>query len=178
MSDELPAVSSRRLFLALWPEPADQQRWAALARQLRGGRLVHPDNLHLTLVFFGSTTPQREACYRQTLAGLTLPELELELDTLGYWPRPRVLWLGPSCMPPALPELVAELQNRLVACGHRPETRPYQAHITLARHHPGPAPVFPETAPLRWRPRRLVLVESLSTPHGVRYLPRHEWHRD
>jgi 2'-5' RNA ligase len=163
------------LFLALWPAEAERRQLAELAASVAGQRRVRDDNLHLTLVFLGATEAARLAAYEAALADLSVPELVLVLDRYGYWPQPRILWLGSSRTPPELYELVAELNRRLRGCGFTPERRAFQAHITLARKFSGPAPVQPPAAPIRWRIGDVALVESLRGQTGSRYHILRRW---
>ncbi len=165
----------RRLFLALWPEEAERQQMAGLAASVAGQRRVRDANLHLTLVFLGATDAAQLAAYEAALADWPALELELILDRYGYWPQPRILWLGSSHTPPELYERVADLHRRLRGCGFTPERRAFQAHITLARKFPGPAPAQPPAAPVRWPIRDIALVESLPEEDGVRYQVVRRW---
>ena len=170
-----PAESERRLFLVLWPGDAERRQLAERVADVAGRRRVRDANLHLTLVFLGATDAARLAAYDAALADLAVPALELTLDRYGYWPRPRILWLGASHTPPELCELVADLHRRLRGCGFTPERRAFQAHITLARKFPGPAPTRPPAAPIRWRVGDVALVESQSSPEGSCYRVLRRW---
>jgi 2'-5' RNA ligase len=170
MSSPVSPEKPRRLFLALWPEAAERQQIAQRATQAVGRQRRIPDaQLHVTLVFLGPTNADQLAAYEAALADLRVPEMELILDRYGYWPQPRILWLGSSQTPPELYELVAELHHRLRRCGFTPEARAFQAHITLARRFPGPVPIDLPTAPIHWRVREVVLVESFTAPLNSRY---------
>ncbi|QQS54199.1 MAG: RNA 2',3'-cyclic phosphodiesterase [Candidatus Competibacteraceae bacterium] len=171
----LPTGDERRLFLALWPGDAERRQLAEQAAAVAGRRRVRDANLHLTLVFLGATDAARLAAYEAALSDLAVPTLELTLDRYGYWPRPRILWLGASRTPPALYELVAELHRRLRGCGFAPERRAFQAHITLARQFSGPAPTQPPAVPIRWRVGEVALVESQSSPEGSCYRVLRRW---
>lgn len=170
-----PNSDERRLFLALWPEDRERAQLAELAARVAGRRRVPDANLHLTLVFLGATTADRLIAYQAALADLFVPAVELLLDRYGYWPRPRILWLGSSRTPPELYELVTDLHRRLRACGFAPEQRAFQAHITLARKFPGPAPVQPPAAPVRWLIEDVALVESVRDRTGSRYQVLRRW---
>ncbi len=170
-----PDSDERRLFLALWPEDDERRQLAELAASVAGRRRVPDANLHLTLVFLGATTADRLTAYQAALADVPVPRLELLLDRYGYWPQPRILWLGSSRTPPELYELVADLHRRLRGCGFTPERRAFQAHITLARKFPGPAPVQPPAAPVRWLVEDVALVESLRDRTGSRYQVLCRW---
>lgn len=165
----------RRLFLALWPADADRHALAALAARIAGARRVRDDHLHLTLVFLGATSAVQQATYTAALADVSVPALELRLDRCGYWPQPRILWLGCSQTPPELLALVADVQQRLRGCGFSPERRAFQAHITLARQFPGPAPIQQLATPLHWSVRELVLVESLRQEGAACYQVLRRW---
>lgn len=166
---------ARRLFLALWPREAERRELATLATQVAGRRRVQDDNLHLTLVFLGATPSALQAAYETALTDLAVPAVTLTLDRYGYWPRPRILWLGANHTPPELHELVADLHRRLRGCGFNPEPRAFQAHITLARHFPGPAPPQPPSEPIHWRIDGVTLVESPRDRGATRYRPLRRW---
>jgi len=167
--------NTRRLFLALWPEAGERQQLATLAARVARRRRTLDAHLHLTLVFLGATDPARLSAYEAALADFTPPTLELTLDRYGYWPQSRILWLGSRHTPPELYELVADLHQRLRGCGFAPERRAFQAHITLARNHPGPAPVEPPVAPIRWQINQVVLVESLRQDRSSAYQAVRRW---
>ncbi|MDG4595964.1 MAG: RNA 2',3'-cyclic phosphodiesterase [Candidatus Contendobacter sp.] len=175
MSSPADPDAPQRLFLALWPEETERRQLADLAANVAGRRRVRDDNLHLTLVFLGATVAARLAEYKAVLADLAVPALELTLDRYGYWPQPRILWLGSSHTPPELYELVADLHRRLRGCGFTPERRAFQAHVTLARKFPGPAPAQPPAAPVSWLIRDIALVESLHEEGGARYRVLRRW---
>ncbi len=175
MSSPSNTNAPRRLFLALWPEEVERRQLAELAANIAGRRRVRDDHLHLTLVFLGATDAARLADYEAALADWPALELELTLDRYGYWPQPRILWLGSSRTPPELYERVAALHRRLRGCGFTPERRAFQAHITLARQFPGPAPAQPPVAPVRWPVHDVALVESLREEGGTRYQVLRRW---
>ena len=175
MSSPSSTDARRRLFLALWPEEAERQQLAELAANVAGRRRVRDDHLHLTLVFLGATDTARLADYEAALADWPALELELILDRYGYWPQPRILWLGSSRTPPELYERVADLHRRLRGCGFAPERRAFQAHITLARQFPGPAPARPPAAAVRWSVNDMALVESLREEDSTGYRVLRRW---
>lgn len=176
MSSPASPEKPRRLFLALWPGENERQRMALLAARAVGRRRRIPDaQLHLTLVFLGATDADRLAAYEAALADLRVPEMKLVLDRYGYWPQPRLLWLGSSRTPPELDELVAELHRRLRNCGFTPEARAFQAHITLARRFQGPVPIEPLAVPIHWRVGAVTLVESAPPLRGAHYEVLRHW---
>jgi len=69
--------------------------------------------------------------------------------------------------------LVDALNREVAICGLQTDTRPYQPHITLARH----ARYLPDIKlePIVWRAESFCLVESCSEPEGVSYKVREQW---
>jgi 2'-5' RNA ligase len=132
---------------------------------------VPPENLHLTLVFIGNSNAAQEACYRRALLKLKFAPVALDIDHMGFWREPRILWAGPKETPTALVALVEGIQTLLQPCGFSPEPRPFRAHVTLKRKCSGPTPDWGELSPVRWFADTVALVWSQSTPRGVRYQP-------
>jgi 2'-5' RNA ligase len=132
---------SARLFAAL-ELPADVRAGlAAFGREAaahdRALRTTREDALHLTLAFLGHRAldeiePAREAVRRA--AGSPAPVLSLA-DPLWLAPRrPHVLTVGLEDADGVLGALQASLVERLAdALPWEPETRPFRAHITVAR---------------------------------------------
>jgi 2'-5' RNA ligase len=178
---------SNRLFFAVWPDEELRAHLHDAARRCLAadqGRLVAPDNLHVTLAFLGPVDGARKECCEQAASRLVLPGFSLVLDRLGYWPRKQILWAGCSAEPPELGALVSALQAGLDGCGFEPETRPFHVHVTLARHvhrdpFPGPGRARREHAmpipPLEWRVREFMLVESDTRPSGALYTHLRSW---
>lgn len=170
-------AARRRLFFALWPDDDTRSALARLARSRLGsasGRLVPGENLHLTLVFIGSVDGDFRACAECAAEGLAVPSFAMEFVRIGYWPRPRVLWSAPHGTPDALAGLASTLSSALVQCGHEPASRPFHAHITLARKLRGPVSEAVHT-PVRWPVSEFHLVESETLPEGARYRRLRSW---
>lgn len=122
-------------------------------------------NLHITLVFIGGVAAERIGAIEQAVTGVSGAAFELLLERIGYWERPRILWLGPREIPPALYALVKELRAVLESCGVAPETWPYLPHMKLARkvYRPPPSTTL---EPIRWPVGGFSLMESV--PAGRR----------
>ncbi len=152
---------SQRLFFALWPEPETRQRIARAAGQWldREGRSVHLADLHITLVFLGSVSPDRMPCIHEAASQIQGQSFELEIDWLGYWSKPKVLWFAPSRVPDELQHLVGSLKSGLKQCGFEPESRPYRPHITLARKA-RPREECALGQSLNWKVREFALIRS------------------
>jgi len=172
------ASGSERLFLALWPEAALQQRMAALVDTVLaargGGRRAPLANLHMTLAFLGSVDGAVRQRLERQADGVRRPGFELVLDRLGCFRRRGLLWVGAAGVPPPLLELVADLRAAQVACGLTPDERDYRAHVTLARHlRRCPQPMGIE--PIVWPVQEFVLVRSNLGAAGARYDVLRAW---
>ncbi|NIW86813.1 MAG: RNA 2',3'-cyclic phosphodiesterase [Gammaproteobacteria bacterium] len=171
-----PSSERQRLFFAVWPEEEARRALAALARRTlpRQGKPVATENLHITLVFLGSVTPGQCACAERAAAQVTGPAFTLRLERLGWYRRARVVWSAPAQTPEALRALVAGLNRGLGACGFEPDTRPYHAHVTLARKV---ARRVDEAAhpPIEWTVDAFHLVQSRTHPEGSRYHTLRSW---
>ena len=162
-----------RLFLALWPDPATRAQLAAAAKQWT--RHPVPDaNLHMTLVFLGSCDLEQWHCINDVISTILSKPFELNIDYLGAWPRSRTQWLGTSCAPRALDELVQALGSALLRCDFNAGQRHFVPHITLSRKQLNPA-IQAGLDVIRWPVNEFVLAESLSVPGGVRYVVRSRW---
>jgi 2'-5' RNA ligase len=169
-----------RLFVAV---PLPEEVRMALADRLGPvavpGRVVPPENWHITLRFLGLTDQVAYERYLAALDGSGLgPEFDVGLGALGAFPRPRsatVTWLAVTEGHDRLEELAAEAEEAALAAGFAPEDRPFRAHLTLSRVRP-PEDVsrlveeFP-AVDLRWRCRSIVVYRSHPGRGGVRYEP-------
>lgn len=166
----------QRLFFALWPDAAVRAALAQSSRELLGRRVkrVPEANLHITLAFAGPVTAAVRQCLEQQAAGIRGTPFELTLERVGHWPRPRILWAGPVHTPPELWSLVGGLNSAFEACGLARETRPYQAHVTLARKI-SRAPTATSIEPIRWSISDFCLVESVAGPQGASYRVLTSW---
>lgn len=168
---------TRRLFFALWPDDALRVR---LVRETRkavrrsGGRPVPPRNLHATLAFLGNQPAQLFDGIVAAAARVRATGAELVLDRYGYWPKPRVFWIGPAECPPALARLSRDLWSRLTELGIEPDVRQFRPHVTLARKVAA-VPEVPEPEPLGWQVSEFALVESVTDRRGARYRVVHRF---
>lgn len=172
-----PKPTSRRLFFALWPDPATRTRLAdKVDPALAGltGRRVPVENWHLTLAFLGASGGDRQACVEAQAEGLRGMAFTLDFDQYGYWPRPQVVWLGASACPEALENLVREMGARLQVCGVETDHRPFVAHLTLLRNVQV-RPRLPPSVALTWWVDSFALVESELSVGGAVYHVVRSW---
>lgn len=166
----------QRLFLALWPDAAVRAALAEVQAAVlpAGVRAVAPEKLHLTLAFLGNPTAAARGCLERRLAGVAPQPFTLRLDTVDWWPRAGVVWIGPRVVPAALLDLQAACAAHAAACGIALERRPFRPHVTLARRGRSPRRAAAWT-PVEWTVGRLYLVESTTGPGGGAYRLRAAW---
>jgi len=182
---EMPADKTVRSFMAIPLDLALREQVVrlqnGLRRELPGVRWSRPENLHLTLRFFGDVPAEsleRAAKLVLSLHPLGAP-FELPSSGLGAFPsatRPRVLWLGfESC--DSMRRLYARLDAALEGAGLPREPRPFVPHLTLgrARGH------LPDISALLQRHgrgittglpvERIVIYRSRLLPGGAEHTP-------
>ena len=131
-----------RAFIAIDLDAGTKGRLSAVQAQLieRGMRLqwVNPDQMHLTLKFFGDmadTAPDAIRPLLDKIAASTTP-FELTLGGLGIFPpagRVNVVWVAVST-PPGLLSLHEACEEALAPLRFPPDDRPFAPHLTLGRN--------------------------------------------
>jgi 2'-5' RNA ligase len=129
-----------RLFVALSISAEVRDSLASLLIQLHRAdsklRWVHPSNLHVTLKFIGNSRDEQLPNIIDALGKVGTPVgIPIEVRRIGFFPndrRPAVIWAGIDA-PPELALLAQRVDQVLTECGVSAETRPFRAHLTLAR---------------------------------------------
>lgn len=168
-------TATPRLFFALWPD--DAVRHALLHWQTHhlpaSVRWQHRADLHLTMHFLGSVEHDRVEALVALGDQVSHQAFGLVLDKIGRWPKPGVLWCGPSSRPYELDALHDALAVGLTQHGFAVDSRPFRPHVTLARKVRKAADYGP-LSPVSWSVRELALVES--RPGGTPvYHPIRSW---
>lgn len=173
--DTRPAAA--RLFFALCPDEATRDAIYRASRNLAqgsGGRVIPPEQFHITLAFLGSVQPELEervaALAEGTASEVAAAPFSFELDELGFWPNSKVIWYGCSHTPEALRTLAMELRRRLHAASLPPDPGKFTPHVTLARWVRKAGPFAPAQH-IPWEAREFVLMRSETLANGVRYTP-------
>lgn len=165
----------KRLFFALWPDEKIRRDIVAISQALYSSRLsvTAADNIHVTLVFLGDVTQEQEQNIRQQIALLRAMKVQIIFDRLTWWRQAGIVCLTTSQPSPHMLDLVNELKNVANQCGVEVETRPFQAHVTLARK----ARNMQELAfqPVYWQADSFVLVESVRNDSGSTYRVQESW---
>ena len=146
-------LPGRRIFVAAPLPERVSSEIAAVVEQVRGGglanggrdvRWVRLDGLHLTLRFLGPTIEDRIGAVLAAVrsAGTAAHAFEVTIGGAGTFPndaRPRALWLGLRAGVDDLASLASSVDRALVEAGWPPESKPFRAHLTLARADGVPA---------------------------------------
>lgn len=185
-----------RLFVALeLPEPVRDElvRWQgrvvserAVSDRGRSGsdrgrslRPVAAEALHATLCFLGWRAEKEVEAIAAACSVISPePPPALSLGSSLWLPRrrPRVLTVQLVDPTEQLGRIQSALSAALAAGGwYEPETRPYLAHVTVARVKSDPraagTPELPEPPRLDFHGRQLVLYRSRLSRTGARYEP-------
>lgn len=177
-----PGAPTARLFVALeLPETSRSElaRWRAdVADQVPGLRLVRPEDLHATLCFLGSR-PESEMDQIAGACGVVAgePVADSAFGEAMWLParRPRVLAVSLSDPDGTIARIQSALSNALVGGGwYAPESRPFLAHVTVARVGRDARVRSVELAPppdSSVRCSRVTLYRSRLSSTGARYEP-------
>jgi 2'-5' RNA ligase len=133
-----------RLFLAIAVPETVKEKIHEVQRALQkllakaAVRWTPPEQIHLTLRFFGSVEtkhlPQLQAAVANGCTGS--PQLQLQACGLGVFPpkrAPRVVWVGVTDRANQLATLQKILATATADFGEPPEPRDFSAHLTLGR---------------------------------------------
>ncbi len=167
------AGNASRLFFALWPEDPIRQALYKASRasvEATDGKPVSPSNFHITLAFLGQLDPEAAERAHSVAASVKSEPFQMELDHLGHWLEPQVLWCGVSRVPAAARALADGLRQRLMDVGLKLDTKPFVPHVTLARKVRRAA-VLGSIGPLAWAAKDFVLIRSLTRESGSEYSP-------
>jgi 2'-5' RNA ligase len=133
-----------RLFVAVEIDDRARHVAEAVKEKLQGAldstlraRWVPAENMHLTVRFIGHVDDDRVPALIEALTPpLGIAAFDMEFGGCGVFPRtgpPRAVWIGLRHGLPSLASMHDTFNRRLVPLGFAPETRPYSAHLTVAR---------------------------------------------
>lgn len=141
-------------------------------------RWVHPENLHVTLRFLGTTNSEKisELARHAHNAINKIEPFPLQLHNIRFFPSPTApRAIAADIIPTSeLFELANALEEVASNLGFTPETKPYLPHLTLGRiihHH---APNLREELNLNTSPmivNEIVLFNSKKTEYSQSYTP-------
>ncbi len=155
-----------RLFVALWPDPAERAalvQWRDGWRWPRHATPVASERLHVTLHFLGEVAAEEVGALAAALPCPFEP-FTLSFGTHQVWPH-GIAVLEPHSTPSQLTDLHAALGRTLHSLGLTTDARPYRPHVTMARRAEG-ATADAAGPPIEWRVERYALMQSASGRGG------------
>lgn len=166
-------MNNKRLFFALWPSEKQRQKIDAAIAPCKAdltGKWTLRSNWHVTLVFIGGFPERHIPALQDATARIRPSPINLNFGRIDFWKRPKIMCLQADFVPNQLIDLVRSLESAAKTFGFRPEKRPYRPHMTIARGaRYFDAITLAQPVRLQWSSFRL--VESVSTPAGIRYKP-------
>jgi 2'-5' RNA ligase len=167
-----------RLFFAL--EPSGQDKLAIESWRYKAlssfEKPVPSKNFHITLAFLGQTTSSQLDELIQKVDSLCVPpKFSVKLNHLGYWSKPKVLWLGCDQTSDSLRALEKELNKVSISSGIIMQKREFIPHLTLIRkcqENPS-APIIEPSFFMEFC--EFHLFESVSSSKGVIYQRLASW---
>ncbi len=160
-----------RCFVAAWPDDGTRAQLARVQDELAaaapGARPMQPRNFHLTLAFIGEFGDDAARALLPGLATLRDAAPSWSMDTLGWFHRARVAWVGGQASE-ALADIAARSRALLDACGVSYDRKPFVPHVTLyrnVREFSGARSL----KPLAWRTERVALYAAMHDRDGPVY---------
>ena len=137
-------TSAWRVFCAIdLPQDAREQLLAHIKALREAAPHAHaswsrPENVHLTLKFFGDIEPDRVERLSRATSRVTQrnPPFQIGLGETGVFPprgTPRVLWIGVNDPSGELTDLQLQFEDECAREGFAKEERAFRPHLTLAR---------------------------------------------
>jgi RNA 2',3'-cyclic 3'-phosphodiesterase len=127
---------SKRLFAAIDLPPSTKRLLVDLDPHLRGVRWVAPEQMHLTLGFFGNVTEDVDLRLREKIGVIHFGAFFLPIASIGTFPPkgpPKIVWIGVGNGHPHLFQIHKRVQEAALSAGLEPDLRAWHPHITLAR---------------------------------------------
>ena len=142
-----------------------------------------PDNIHLTMKFFGNVDQAKFAVIPDALARVAkeFSAIGISVGGTGVFPRPsrpQVLWIGIDDRTDELAQLQKRLEDECAREGFPKEDRAFRPHLTIARirnlnnaNRLAEAHLRLAFAPVDLVLSELVLFRSELSPKGSKYTP-------
>jgi RNA 2',3'-cyclic 3'-phosphodiesterase len=161
-----------RCFVAAWPDDETRAALEYLLDRLRPdvpqARPMQPRNLHLTLAFIGDIDTSAASRVARACESLTIDSVDWSIDSLGWFPRARVMWAGGQ-VNERLGAVVDRARTLLDGLGVGYDRKPFVAHVTLFRD----ARRFDRSGPLEsalpWHTAHVALYAAARDERGPLY---------
>jgi len=103
-------------------------------------KLVEPQNIHITIRFFGDVTPNMVEKIFEEMQKTQFTPFNVQIKSLGAFPDlryPRVVWAGITEGADQLKNVFNQLEPRLRSLGFAPDHKGFSPHLTIARVRSG-----------------------------------------
>lgn len=140
-----------------------------------------PENIHLTVKFFGNVEEAKVPSISAALARVTkqFGPVEIQVGKTGVFPRPsrpQVLWIGIDDQSGGLARLQERVEAECARAGFSKEDRAFRPHLTVARirkphlaNRLAEAHLRTEFAPVPITLSELILFRSELSSKGSKY---------
>ena len=152
---------------------------SGILRKTINARWVKPDAMHLTMKFLGDIDEKNLITIGEGLDSISSlhSAFEMKLFSLGAFPfvkKARVIWAAIDTNIIALRKLAASIDDLAVNYGIAKESRPFTAHITLARlREPSMIDLDVRMQEITFIIDKMHLYKSDLTPQGAKYTLLH-----
>jgi 2'-5' RNA ligase len=166
-------MANRKLFYALWPSERQRELMRDIINPALSeieGLIIDRNNWHVTLVFIGDFEEENIPGLQAAARGIEPFNIRLRFDRITFWQAPKIASVNPRNEPAELAQLVKSLEQILLPFDFLPNERVYRPHITVARRA-RPFTEVPLARPIDLEWSSFELVESVSTPRGIKYYP-------
>ncbi|GAC20529.1 RNA 2',3'-cyclic phosphodiesterase [Paraglaciecola arctica] len=133
-------------------------------------------NFHVTLAFLGQISPKQMDTLSEGVEQISdLHTFNVSLNRVGYWSKPKALWLGCEDTQIEHLQLAKRLHQIANSVGLQLPKQDYVAHLTLARKCASNPPASLIEPIFNWHNAEFHLYESVSGKKGVSYHIRQSW---
>lgn len=169
-----------RMFFGLWPDAETRATFAGEDKTVfggNGGKMVPPDEFHITLRYMGEVPAPLMASLEDlgARAARVVQPTVIELDAVEWWREAKVLVRVAKTLPRPMFELDQALQVGLKSIGVAVDPKPLKIHLTIVRNIPPHPNGIGAAVPLAWDAHSLALIEGSPDPAGPRYRVRKQW---
>jgi 2'-5' RNA ligase len=103
-------------------------------------KLVEPKNIHITVRFLGSISPEMVDKVYEAMKKIKFVPFNIQLQGLGVFPTvnyPRVVWAGITLGAAQLKSIFEQLEPMIHELGFAPDPNGFSPHLTIARVRSG-----------------------------------------
>ena len=170
-------ANKERIFIALRPDVTTCKELFKIQQQVRvrgEGRVIPPENLHLTLASLGDCDSQRKQCILDRINEIEVPPFDIWLENFDYFSNHHIFYIAPHGIPAGLQWLREQIYEALIPCHFQipPDFKPHIALFRDVRSTPFYEPLVPS---LRWHVHTFCINRSEYKENGAHYTTLKEY---